>query len=74
MRRKLHKKNGATPAPGPRLFRDQGSNYLLEPLAIPGGQYALPLRGIATGPYVEIHGLVVANDHCWRAFAVNHIK
>src|SRR2546428_6469284 len=55
-------------------FGDQGSNLLLEPLAVPGEQYALPLRGIATGPHVEIHGLVVANDHCWRALVVNHIE
>src|SRR6266550_378957 len=55
-------------------FSDQGSNLLLEPSAIPGVQYALPLRGIAAEPHVEIHGLVVADDHCWRAFLVNHIE
>src|SRR5438270_8846956 len=53
---------------------DQGSNLLLEPPAIPGIQYALPLKGITAGPHVEIHGLVVANDHCWRALLVNHIE
>src|SRR5229473_5667834 len=55
-------------------FSDQGSNLLLEPLAIPGSQYALSLRGIAIDPHEEIHGLVVANDHCWRTFAINHIE
>src|SRR2546423_857036 len=55
-------------------FSDQGSNLLLEPSAIPGVQYALLFRGIAIGPHEEIHGLVVANDHCWRAFVVNHIE
>src|SRR5260370_22304614 len=52
-------------------FSDQGSNLLLEPPAIPIDQYALALRGIATGPHVEIHCLVVANDHPWRAFAID---
>src|SRR6266699_5492177 len=37
-------------------FSDQGSNLLLEPPAIPGIQYALPLRSIAAGPPIEIHG------------------
>src|SRR5712691_12813517 len=55
-------------------FRDQGNNLLLEPSAIPGDQYALALSGIAIGPHEEIHSLVVANDHCWRAFEVNHIE
>src|SRR5712692_6189235 len=55
-------------------FSDQGSNLLFELPAIPGVQYALPFRGIAAGAHVEIHGLVVANDHCWRALLVNHIE
>src|SRR2546423_339544 len=55
-------------------FSDQGSNLLLEPLAIPGDQYTLALRGIASGLHVEVHSLVVADDHCWRAFVVNHIE
>src|SRR6266568_6075621 len=55
-------------------FSDQGSNLLLEPPAIPGVQYALPLRGVAAGSHVEIHGLVVANDYLWRALLVNHIE
>src|SRR5437763_908253 len=55
-------------------FRDQGSNLLLEPLAIPGDQYALALRGIAIGPHEEVHRLVVANDYCWSAFIVYHIE
>src|SRR6266481_1666686 len=54
-------------------FSDQGSNLLLESPAIPSSQYALALRGIATGPHVEIHCLVVANDHPRRAFAINHL-
>src|SRR2546421_12392547 len=53
---------------------DQGSNLLFEPPAIPGGQYALALRGIAGGSHEEVHGLVVANDYCWRAFAIHHIE
>src|SRR2546425_5271599 len=55
-------------------FRDQGINLLLEPLAIPGDQYTLALRVIAFRLHVEIHGLVVANDHCWRTFAIYHIE
>src|SRR2546429_1156865 len=55
-------------------FSDQGSNLLLEPPAIPGVQYVLPFRGVAAGPHVEIHGLVVANDYCWQALLVNHIE
>src|SRR5437879_3296866 len=55
-------------------FGDQRSNLLLELSAIPGVQYALSLRGIAICPYEEIHCLVVAYDHCWRAFAIDHIE
>src|SRR6266496_797909 len=55
-------------------FSDQGSNLLLESLAIPGDQYALTPKRIASGLHEEIHSLVVANDHCWRAFVVQHIK
>src|SRR5947209_12869146 len=53
---------------------DQGSNLLFESPAIPAGQYALALRGIAIDTHEEVHGLVVANDYCWRAFAIHHIE
>src|SRR5438067_10536697 len=55
-------------------FLDQWSNLLLEPLATPGDQDALTLRGVTTGPHEEHHSLVVADDHCWRTFARGHIK
>src|SRR6266566_9795339 len=55
-------------------FSDQGSYLFFEPPAIPGSQYALALRGVAADPYEEIHSLVVANDYCWRAFAIHHIE
>src|SRR5205823_1548398 len=55
-------------------FRDQGSNLLLEPLAIPGDQDALTLRGVTTWPHEEIHRLVVADDHGRGAFVVHHIE
>ena len=55
-------------------FRDQGSNLFFEPAAIPGVQDALSRRGIAVGPHEEVHGFVVANDHCWRAFLIDHIE
>src|SRR6266516_8025212 len=55
-------------------FSDQRSNLLLEPSTIPGSQDALAHRGIATGPHEEIHGLVVAKAHCWRALVIQHIE
>src|SRR5438034_7933572 len=55
-------------------FRDQGSNLLLEPPAIPGDQDALPLSGVATGPHKEVHSPVVADNHCWGTFIVYHIE
>src|SRR6266567_2863334 len=55
-------------------FRNQRSNLLLEPSTIPGSQDALAHRGIATGPHEEIHGLVVAKAHYWRALVILHIE
>src|SRR5260370_28147689 len=55
-------------------FSDKGSDLLLEPLTIPCDQYALTRRGVATWPHEEIHDLVVADDHCRRAFVINTIQ
>src|SRR5258708_3731600 len=55
-------------------FCDQWRNLFLEPLTIPGAQYTFSLGGVAIGSYEEFHDLVVANDHCWRAFLVDYIE
>ncbi len=55
-------------------FRDQGRDLFLEPLTIPGGEYALSLSGRALAAYEEVERLVVAHDHFRRAFVVDDIE